>query len=808
MLLLSAIPAAAGPAADWAAWYEQSLEWQADATPKALPAEGLRLNRGGAELLLEAGEVRPLVPGPDGIVNGLVFEGSGRLVLPVPDPWEREQFAFRSGAEPAGTIDLAFSAMTLRSSGGLSSLLPESLKCTRLESCREAKESHERWFLHARRDVDARVAAGRLIPGDDYLIAEIDTATFGPLTLEYDPFRREPLRLERYRTTNDHAEVWISQSTTETAEGQPLIDLTHAELAVNLEHHAGREAHDLSQGSKAGDLRQWPWTDFSARLTLVPGTDGLRALPLLLEPRARVDAVFDGAGQPLAFLRDHMGKRAVIIHNMLHDDSLVILLDKPLTAGEPVDIRVDYSIRTSNQVLGRDWYPRPVDRHHDPHTARINVSHPKKIEIRASGRQQERTVEGGDALTVWVADEPTDAVGFSYGKGFKEVVVEREGQPPVASFGTEDGITIGDIRRNVGRDLLDCLAFLADYLGTDSPVERLQATRATGFTQPYRGFINLSVLAYNRESPGLSRLLRGREAAAQFWVGNIDWQSHRDQWLAEGLTDYCTLLAIEASGEHPGYYDQIIRTLNTDMIGSGKGVARRTSARLRLPEYDRIFSSVPIAGYLRDSEWLLLPSQFTKVNWEPKHLKMMGPIGLGSRSSPAEVPYAFSVWNARRGVLVLHMLRQLLDNRPDGSKQDLFRTILGDFYRTHAGGRAGTKDFIAAVQKGSRRDWGWFFDQWVHGRGTPTLTWGWSVTDRPDGQGNYRLTIEVEKSDVPDDFIVMVPVWAEFGDGQYSQVILPLDEASKRFEFPIPRKPEKLVFNPRHEVLAQVLRKE
>ena len=59
-----------------------------------------------------------------------------------------------------------------------------------------------------------------------------------------------------------------------------------------------------------------------------------------------------------------------------------------------------------------------------------------------------------------------------------------------------------------------------------------------------------------------------------------------------------------------------------------------------------------------------------------------------------------------------------------------------------------------------------------------------------------------------DDFIVMVPVWAEFGEGKYSQVVLPLDQASKRFRFPVPEKPEKLVFNPRHDVLAQVLEKE
>ncbi len=562
----------------------------------------------------------------------------------------------------------------------------------------------------------------------------------------------------------------------------------------------------MAHGSQYGRKRQWPWTDFSATITFIPQAEGIQAVPLLLEPQARVTAVRDGNGQPRPFLRDHLGNRAVIIYRTIYDDSLVVLLNQPLPAGEETQLTVDYSIRTSNQVLGRDWYPRPADRFRDLHTARISVSHPKKVEIRASGRLESEDQDGKPARTVWVIDQPCEAVGFSYGKGFKEVLVERDGLPPVTSFGTTDGITIDDVKRNVGRDLLDCTAFLEQYLGAESPVERLLATRVNGFSQSYVGFVNLGVLAYNRESPGLSQLLRGREAAAQFWSWTIEWPDYRDQWLVDALVDFSTLLSIEAGGEHRGYYQQIIRTFNAQMIPSQKGVSRGVSALLAMPEFDRVRSAAPY-GFLSDSEVLLLPSPLIKVRWEPRHLKDMGPIGLGFRSSPAEVPYAYSAYNLRRGVLVLHMLRKLLDNNPATAGQDLFRAVLADFYRAHAGGRASTADFIAAVERVTGSRWGWFFDQWVFGRGTPTLTWAWQVSETKNPQGAHDLVIDLEKSDVPADFKVMVPVWVDFGGDRVSQVLLPLDQASKRFQFPVPQKPERLLINPRHEVLAQILEK-
>ena len=75
LFTLLAAPANAGSSADWADWYQRSLEWQTGATPLPVPPEGLRLQRGGATWLLESGEIFVMAPAPDGALTGMVFRG-------------------------------------------------------------------------------------------------------------------------------------------------------------------------------------------------------------------------------------------------------------------------------------------------------------------------------------------------------------------------------------------------------------------------------------------------------------------------------------------------------------------------------------------------------------------------------------------------------------------------------------------------------------------------------------------------------------------------------------------------------------
>lgn len=67
-----------------------------------------------------------------------------------------------------------------------------------------------------------------------------------------------------------------------------------------------------------------------------------------------------------------------------------------------------------------------------------------------------------------------------------------------------------------------------------------------------------------------------------------------------------------------------------------------------------------------------------------------------------------------RGGLTLHALRRTVGD-------DLFRTILREYYRRHAGGNATTADFIAVANDVSGQDLTEFFDAWLYQEELPPL---------------------------------------------------------------------------------------
>lgn len=87
-----------------------------------------------------------------------------------------------------------------------------------------------------------------------------------------------------------------------------------------------------------------------------------------------------------------------------------------------------------------------------------------------------------------------------------------------------------------------------------------------------------------------------------------------------------------------------------------------------------------------------------------------------------------------RGGLVLHLLRKEIGD-------DAFRKSLRLFYKRHKGGQASTADFIAATETASKRDLGWFFDQWLFKMGHPVF----EVAKSWDG-GSKMLTLSVKQT--------------------------------------------------------------
>jgi len=247
-------------------------------------------------------------------------------------------------------------------------------------------------------------------------------------------------------------------------------------------------------------------------------------------------------------------------------------------------------------------------------------------------------------------------------------------------------------------------------------------------------------------------------------------KSYRDNWLSEGFAEYSALLFIEATMAKERYYDEIIDIYTNEQLGS---LANSFSKFAR--PWDIVISSAD--------------------------RKLVGPIGAGFRASAARVPGASFTQTYDKGALVLHMLRAVLSSV--SRSEDVFRAVMRDFLKQYNGKEASIADFQRVLEQHVKGDWQTFFDTWVYGTVVPTYTWSWTCPKTAGPDGRFDLTVTVKQSDVPPGFKALVPVAAEFGD-RAGTVFVMMDEAEKTFHISIPAPARKVLFNPRHAVLARV----
>jgi hypothetical protein len=180
--------------------------------------------------------------------------------------------------------------------------------------------------------------------------------------------------------------------------------------------------------------------------------------------------------------------------------------------------------------------------------------------------------------------------------------------------------------------------------------------------------------------------------------------------------------------------------------------------------------------------------------------EMLGPLDLGFRDRIPELRGGNYIPNSSRGLAVLHMLRGILRNRSEDGEQQ-FRDILADFLETHAGGVASTRGFIAAVERNTGEDWGWFFDQWVYDVGVPAYEWFHTLAVEPDADGLYLLEISMTQRGVPESFRMPVTFGLEHRHEETELLNFVMDRPSKAFTVRLPSRPVKVTFDPNHDLL-------
>ena len=146
-----------------------------------------------------------------------------------------------------------------------------------------------------------------------------------------------------------------------------------------------------------------------------------------------------------------------------------------------------------------------------------------------------------------------------------------------------------------------------------------------------------------------------------------------------------------------------------------------------------------------------------------------------------------------KGAWVLHMLRAVVGEEP-------FRRGLHVYLRRFGQNQAETSDLRRAMEDGTGRSLGRFFDQWIHRGGYPVLDW------KPSADVDSPLSVTVTQTGFGDDEPWSIDTCLLVRQGETEvRLDVRIDRASQTYAVPsIKGTPDLIVLDPDYEVLASV----
>jgi Peptidase family M1 domain len=767
VLLLLAVPGRSeAPASGPLAAYEQ-LRKLRFSTPIPVPTGGLQWRIADAAVSLESGNVRVMEPLPDGTVTGVVFEGKGRLTIDVADPVERAQL-HRFARKAIDRIDTAFSQMVIRTAdAAVRAHFPTAASST-FSGDSLARKRHDHWMQDYRTDTDARILAA-ILNAESLTTADFKTDEFDWLTWDYDGLRQEEEQLIRW--VQVLPEVWLSLDRPEDRQpdGRPGERLS---VPADIEH-IDLEA-DLTRYGRIGEIGVSHQRTINGRYVvdeeIAPLIDGRRALAFEIDPTAH-DVKVSEEGADLPVIREHIGARFASIDNRYWDPRITVILAQPLRNGQHRHLRFSYELETANYGLGNTWYPTIAESYNNRYTATMELTVNKRNQVRAVGTLKNTRDTDKGSVSLYVIDRPVAMMTFSTSDRVEEQEVMVPGIPRVVSFATAYQFGSASKTRNVAADVANSLQFFQNVFQTKVPGETFYVTSiAAGHGQAFDGFLHLGEETYTGEHPGASELFRAHEVAHEWWGHKVGWKTYRDQWLSEAFAEYSAMLFVQATvkgGEK--FFHEILEVDDSILKGS----------------LNALFSKFN-RPYL--------------IQFNAAYRNRLGPIGVGYRAGTREIPTGYQIQTYVKGPMVLHMLRTMLRNKT--TNDELFIKILSDFAIQYDGKAASTADFRRIVEKDATGDWRWFFREWIDEADIPTYEWRHSEEAMPDGK--YKVTIEIKRSGVRDDFIMPIPIDIELPDGKVGRITIVNKTPEQTVTQIVSGKPRGVTFNPEYSVLAYV----
>ena len=726
--------------------YEALYNELVDLKPASLHAtvSNLVIQREAAAFELADGTVQAL-SSVQGRVPGIVFTGTGRFTFEPPNATEREAVERRTDAP---TIDTPIKGVVFLF--GDSTWDEISANATFAEG-----------------EIDGKA--------EDYVDDLLDLI----LEKKYDYFRTGPLVTYLNGVRNEMFCAFVIPES-----GDPyLFEVTpyqHEQVRLLMKAKRGDRKGDLeivsqflavaSRGSiEEVDVREvvavGDYTihstiegnlDFSAeaKFTVTGKVAGHEWVPFDLFSQLEVDSITLSDGTPVPFFQGN-------------DNSTVWTRFTP--ALEPGETRVLHYYYEGDLIVEQagwhymlssiGWYPR----HGDLRTAvtfDLTFTHPSRLTLVAVGDMIETApAEGRKTTSHWVTPTPIRYASFNIGR-FTEYAVDYPGIPKTVILKQMEGhealptrfLTGAGMEQDVARDLANSMMFyqssyglpIADHIwGTEIPF---------GHGQGFPGLLHLSFATFwdRNQDEEVLEVFRAHEVAHQWWGNGVSFRTYRDQWLDEGLADYSALLYLLNIKMNADKFEDILDDYRKEII---------------------------------------------------KRADEAGPIDLGRRNSTSEEPGDYSTIVYKKGAWVAHMLRGLMTD-PGSNDDAAYMAMMQDFYSSHRGGLVSTDDLEAAAEKHLRSGMAWFFDQWV--RGTAIPTYEFAHRTEPAADGGFEVHVRVVQRNVPESFLMIVPLAIELDDGSTQWFRIVVRDGVTEGVVPVSSEPKEVTLNAGMGVLAEV----
>ena len=529
----------------------------------------------------------------------------------------------------------------------------------------------------------------------------------------------------------------------------------------------------------------------SATITFEPLVAGERVLKFGLLPNLRVTRVTDEQGQDIYFIQE----------SRKEDGSFYAILPQVPPLGKEQSIHVEYAGDKVLEQAGQgsyyvgartSWYPN-LNGFGEHAFYDLTFKVPKRYKVVSVGKLEAESIEQDLAVSHWVTPVPVAVAGFNYGEYQRlDLDDDKTGYKISGYYLTELPDNLRRSRalasmapRGMTKYALEetrAQLQLCTYYFGKSPYDQIYITEQPDFAfgQSWPTLVYLPISAYtdstqrwmlfgqiNSKFTGFVQEVTPHEVSHQWWGHAVGWASYHDQWLSEGFAEFSAGLFLQQA--------------------MGKGWQKDY-----IEFWDRLRQRI-----LEKNNFGTAPND-------------AGPLWMGLRLESPRTERAYQNVAYPKGAYVLQMLRSMMFNPEDKVPDAAFIAMMHDFVASHRDKPASTESFKAIAEKhmtkamdlrkNGRLDW--FFDEWVYGTQVPRYHFEYQLS--PAEGGKVKLHMTITQSEVDEHFAMLLPVFADFGNGMMPIVHVGIGGSTSRtLDVLLPAQPRKVALNPYKEILER-----